>query len=369
MTRSLARARAGPDRVARDARRPARLARRNRLRPGDHRAPTVRTRSRSRRRCGPRGDRVVLALARSRGSLARLREDPRVALTRARRAGPRVHRPRVGRRRRRPAARRGGRRRRSRSRSRRSAATSARRSRSRRAWRGAGPTRRRSSATAPCARRCSPSRAHRLCCVKLATFLPPGGGTPLAGEVRGDRVVGFGDGVTVLDRLRSGDRTPAGGDAHALADVTLLAPHIPRAIFGIGLNYRAHAAEQGKEPPETPIVFMKLPTSAAPPERARPPAGRRAPPGLRGRARRRHGPGRHGRRVRRRRRRQRPRPAAPRAAVDAREGRRRLLPVRPVGHDGRRGRRSGGPRRCARGSTASCARTRRRAISSSRSRS
>ncbi len=113
--------------------------------------------------------------------------------------------------------------------------------------------------------------------MKFATFVPPGGGAPLAGEVRGDRVVAFGDGVTVLDRLRTGDRTPADGEDHALAGVTLLAPHIPRAIFGIGLNYRAHAAEQDKEPPQTPIVFMKLPTSAAPPNGTvrRPPVVRR----------------------------------------------------------------------------------------------
>ncbi len=101
--------------------------------------------------------------------------------------------------------------------------------------------------------------------MKLVTFLPPGGSGPLAGEVRGDQVVAFDDGVSVLERLHSGDRSPAGGPVHALADVTLLAPHIPRAIFGIGLNYRAHAAEQGTELPESPIVFMKLPTSAAPP--------------------------------------------------------------------------------------------------------
>jgi 2-keto-4-pentenoate hydratase/2-oxohepta-3-ene-1,7-dioic acid hydratase in catechol pathway len=39
----------------------------------------------------------------------------------------------------------------------------------------------------------------------------------------------------------------------------------PRAIFGIGLNYAAHAAEQGKDLPEFPMVFMKLPTSSVPP--------------------------------------------------------------------------------------------------------
>jgi acylpyruvate hydrolase len=102
--------------------------------------------------------------------------------------------------------------------------------------------------------------------MKLATFLIPGADAPVAGEVRGDEVVAFTDGTTVLDRLASGDRTPAGGARHPLAGVTLLAPvPRPRAIFGVGLNYAAHAAEQGKEPPAAPIIFMKLPSSAAPP--------------------------------------------------------------------------------------------------------
>ncbi len=103
--------------------------------------------------------------------------------------------------------------------------------------------------------------------MRLTTFLPPGSDTPRAGEVRGDEVVAFGmKGETVLERLRSGDLDGAHGDAYPLADVTLLAPvPQPRAIFGIGLNYAAHAAEQGKELPEFPIVFMKLPSSSAAP--------------------------------------------------------------------------------------------------------
>jgi 2-keto-4-pentenoate hydratase/2-oxohepta-3-ene-1,7-dioic acid hydratase in catechol pathway len=101
--------------------------------------------------------------------------------------------------------------------------------------------------------------------MRLATFLAPGAPDPRAGEVRGDRVVGFESG-SVLERLANGDRTPAGGDAFALADVTLLAPVArPRAIFGIGLNYAEHARETGKGLPEAPIVFMKLPTSSVAP--------------------------------------------------------------------------------------------------------
>ena len=97
--------------------------------------------------------------------------------------------------------------------------------------------------------------------VRLATFLPPGASDPVAGEVRGDEIVAFANG-TVRDRLADGDHSAADGPVHQLADVTLLAPvPRPRAIFGIGLNYAAHAAEGGSEPPEQPIVFMKVPTA------------------------------------------------------------------------------------------------------------
>jgi 2-keto-4-pentenoate hydratase/2-oxohepta-3-ene-1,7-dioic acid hydratase in catechol pathway len=101
--------------------------------------------------------------------------------------------------------------------------------------------------------------------MRLATFLPTGDDVPRAGEVRGDRVVAF-DVGTVLDRLVSGDRTPALGPSFALAEVSLVAPvPRPRAIFGIGRNYAAHAAETGSELPQAPLVFMKLPTSSVPP--------------------------------------------------------------------------------------------------------
>jgi 2-keto-4-pentenoate hydratase/2-oxohepta-3-ene-1,7-dioic acid hydratase in catechol pathway len=101
--------------------------------------------------------------------------------------------------------------------------------------------------------------------MKLATFIAPGGSEPQAGEVRGEEIVAFASG-TVLDRLASGERTPADGDRHPLAEVTLLAP-VPRppAIFCIGRNYAAHIDEMGGERPAKPLVFLKLPLSSVPP--------------------------------------------------------------------------------------------------------
>lgn len=95
--------------------------------------------------------------------------------------------------------------------------------------------------------------------MKLATFRAAGG-DPVAGEIVGEEAVEFGDGSTVLGRIESGDLSPATGARHNLADVELLAP-IPKPpmIYGIGLNYRSHAAEIGAEPPPAPIVFPKSP--------------------------------------------------------------------------------------------------------------
>ena len=112
--------------------------------------------------------------------------------------------------------------------------------------------------------------------MKLATFIEPDSSQQRAGEVRDGRAVAFEDGGSVLERLAGGGRSPASGPSWPLEDVTLLAPvPRPRAIFGIGLNYAAHVAETGGQPrPERPIVFMKLPSSAAPALIPRSPARR-----------------------------------------------------------------------------------------------
>jgi acylpyruvate hydrolase len=107
--------------------------------------------------------------------------------------------------------------------------------------------------------------------MRLATFLPPGSSSPRAGEVRGDggeeRVYAYAEEqLTVRERLSDLEATPVEGTSLALADVTLLAPvPTPRAIFGVGLNYADHVRETGGEAPKQPLVFMKLPSSAAPP--------------------------------------------------------------------------------------------------------
>src|ERR1700724_1197216 len=96
------------------------------------------------------------------------------------------------------------------------------------------------------------------------------GGSVRGGVLDGDRVrpllsTGADD---VLDYIRSGaNRCPTDGPSQPLADLTLLAPllHPPR-IFGIGLNYRDHAAESKMAVQSVPTVFLKLASSIIGPE-------------------------------------------------------------------------------------------------------
>ncbi len=60
-----------------------------------------------------------------------------------------------------------------------------------------------------------------------------------------------GDLVAHVQALATGSVTP-------LAEAELLSPvGRPPAILAVGLNYRAHAAEGGREPPKVPIIFNK----------------------------------------------------------------------------------------------------------------
>jgi 2-keto-4-pentenoate hydratase/2-oxohepta-3-ene-1,7-dioic acid hydratase in catechol pathway len=88
------------------------------------------------------------------------------------------------------------------------------------------------------------------------------------GRVEGDEValldVPFPDLGAVLwahESLEPLDGAPA-RERCALDAVTLRAP-VPRPgkVWAIGVNYRSHAAETGREPPAVPVVFVKV-TSA-----------------------------------------------------------------------------------------------------------
>jgi 2-keto-4-pentenoate hydratase/2-oxohepta-3-ene-1,7-dioic acid hydratase in catechol pathway len=79
------------------------------------------------------------------------------------------------------------------------------------------------------------------------------GGRDYSGLIEGDRV-----------RALTAEPWAGGlpeGPAHALADVSLLAPVLPSKVVCVGRNYRAHAAELGNEVPKEPLLFMKPSTA------------------------------------------------------------------------------------------------------------
>ncbi len=52
---------------------------------------------------------------------------------------------------------------------------------------------------------------------------------------------------------------------HALSSVKLLAPCSPSKVIAVGLNYRDHARELGLPVPDTPVIFLKPPTTVVGP--------------------------------------------------------------------------------------------------------
>ena len=96
-----------------------------------------------------------------------------------------------------------------------------------------------------------------------------------AGLLRDDSVVDIwdalgGDGSSVRELLASGRLVEAteisGGEPLALERVELAPPvPDPDKIVCIGLNYRAHAAEAGIDPPESPTFFAKFRNALAAP--------------------------------------------------------------------------------------------------------
>ena len=97
---------------------------------------------------------------------------------------------------------------------------------------------------------------------------------PRAGVLRDDAVVDAwdaleGEGSSVRELLAQGrvdDLEAASGEGIPVADADLLAPvPDPEKIVCIGLNYGAHAAEAGMEPPQSPTIFGKYRNALAAP--------------------------------------------------------------------------------------------------------
>jgi len=92
--------------------------------------------------------------------------------------------------------------------------------------------------------------------MRLIRHLTPSGPTYAALQPDGTALEISGDPLANTHRLT--DRVVAVGKR--------LAPVVPAAIIGVGLNYARHAAEGGKAPPDRPIWFMKLPGSVQNPD-------------------------------------------------------------------------------------------------------
>jgi 2-keto-4-pentenoate hydratase/2-oxohepta-3-ene-1,7-dioic acid hydratase in catechol pathway len=83
------------------------------------------------------------------------------------------------------------------------------------------------------------------------------GGTPRWGVVDGELV------TPLASSPWQGIERIAGATPLRLAN--LLPPCEPTKIVCVGLNYKAHAAEQGKEVPAQPLLFLKAPSALLPP--------------------------------------------------------------------------------------------------------
>jgi len=91
--------------------------------------------------------------------------------------------------------------------------------------------------------------------MKLVRFLAQG--SPAYGVLDGDTIAELeGDFFPPFRKLKK---------RHPVSSVQLLCPCVPSKIVCVGLNYRDHAAELGFPIPETPVLFLKPPTSVTGP--------------------------------------------------------------------------------------------------------
>lgn len=70
-----------------------------------------------------------------------------------------------------------------------------------------------------------------------------------------------GDRIAPLEGVPSAARPASGAAPVLLGEVRLLAPVLPGKIVAIGVNYRDHAQEMGRELPKEPMIFIKPSTA------------------------------------------------------------------------------------------------------------
>jgi acylpyruvate hydrolase len=100
--------------------------------------------------------------------------------------------------------------------------------------------------------------------MRFVSFSTPDG--PRAGVLRHGRVFDTGRPLPSLVEEGALQRVSPEGDGLPVDELTLLPPiDRPGKLICIGLNYRAHAEEQGREPPEMPTFFAKFANALAAP--------------------------------------------------------------------------------------------------------
>jgi acylpyruvate hydrolase len=95
--------------------------------------------------------------------------------------------------------------------------------------------------------------------VRLVSF--DGGGGPMAGVLDGEEIVACG--ISMRELLATTDDVVVnGGQRFPYSEVRLLPPvPDPQKIICLGLNYRDHAEEAGRDIPEHPLWFAKFSNS------------------------------------------------------------------------------------------------------------
>ena len=69
------------------------------------------------------------------------------------------------------------------------------------------------------------------------------------------------DGERVMELSERRDKPSEKEILHNINELTIMAPASPSKILAIGKNYKEHAKEMGSEAPESPILFLKAPSS------------------------------------------------------------------------------------------------------------